>query len=182
MAGRLPRVTGAVGAIDTAGEGGVFTPGFGLPVAVTETTTLSGANLVRAIQIVLPLRVVVGKLVFEVTTTSASDLCSVGIYDKDKNRLFHSGAVSTTSAEIKDINLASSVTLEPGVYWSAWTGDNTTFKLRAAVTGTTANAIFRTNSSRCGAAANSSSSGVLPATLGDITGASLNAALIYLEP
>ena len=183
MAGRLPRVTGATGSVDTAGEGGFFA-GTLNPTTVSLTAALGANNRVLVSQFVLPFRVVVGKIVFDITTASAAGLASVGIYDKDKNRLLHAGAVSTTVAELKSVTLGTSVTLEPGVYFVAHTADNNTaqFRLHRTETSVLLAAFMTKNANRMGRAANNSVSGVLPATLGAITPIAQNIVGAYFEP
>ena len=171
MAGRLPRVTGATGSVDTAGEGGFYTPTiFQAGDTGTAQTQVTSNNQVQVTQFVLPFRAVVGQLTFEVTTASASGLFGVGLYDKDKNLLLKSLGISTTAAEFKTESLASSVTLEPGVYFVAFTVDNTTARSRTNVSGTMRTFPNEAGNIRNGVAANAGSSGVLPATLGAITG------------
>lgn len=183
MAGRLPRVTGAVGSIDTAGEGGFYGGHIYQPSnPATATSVLVANNDVRVYQFVLPFRVVIGKIVFEVSTTAASGLCSVGLYDVRKNRVVHAGAISTTSAGIKDIDLSASVTVEPGVYYVAFTGDNTTFKLRAITRSALQIDLERQNAVRSGTSANDSVSGVLPTALGDLTDLEHDIAGVWFEP
>ncbi|KKK75866.1 hypothetical protein LCGC14_2869420 [marine sediment metagenome] len=176
--------TPAAATVDTAGEGGFF-GGAVNGTALDDTASASGAaDQVQAYQFVLPYRAVVGKIVFEVTTLSVGAFASVGIYSADGNtRLVHAGAISTTLAEVKDVTLASSVTLEPGVYVFSHTVSDATAKLRAFITSDAIGSGFRnTNGDRQGNAANASVSGVLPATLGAITTTGTNIAAAYFEP
>ena len=189
MAGRLPRVTGAVGSIDTAGEGGILVPFIYLADQNTSASTVASANDVRGGQWVLPLRITVRKVVISIKTLSAvgsgNDVCGVGIFDKDKSLLFETGALSTTSTGAISTTLATAVTLEPGVYWGMYTIANTTAALqgiRTASTGISMEAFLNENSDRIGVAANSASPvGVMPAALGAITSGATFMPVIYLE-
>ena len=130
MAGRLPRVTGATGVVDTAGEGGFFG---GTVFAAHEigVETMDSTDEVVAYQFVLPFRAVVGRITFRVSTTEDSTFAGFGIYDKDGNRLVHTGAVSVASGGVKSTTVTA-VTLEPGIYIHAWTADGTTFAVNTA--------------------------------------------------
>ena len=181
MSGRLPRFPGVVATVDTAGEGGFFAP-TNMPQTDTSTAADTGADQVRVIQFVLPIRAVVRNVVFEVVTLSAGGLASVGIYDKDSNRLLHSGAISTATTGVKSGVVSPSVTLEPGVYFLAWTFDNTTARFRGVLP-TGFLTLLSKNATRTGFAANASVSGVLPATLGTITlSTGMTPAIGYFEP
>ena len=153
-------------------------------MGLTETANASaGADVVKVWQFVLPYRAVVGKIVFQISTLSVGAFASVGIYNAGgTNLLVHTGAVSTTDAEIKNISLASSVTLEPGVYLFAWTHSDATIRMRGWVSSNTNQGFLIQNGDRVGDAANASSSGVLPATTGAITVFARNIAAAYFEP
>ncbi len=185
MAGRLPRVTGATGSVDTAGEGGflggtVFSTAGGAGVETMDT-----ADEVAVYQFVLPFRAVVGRISFGVSTLEASTFAGFGIYDKDGNRLVHSGAVSVAATGVKSVTVTA-VTLEPGIYFHAWTVDGTTAAINVsgdASNGTAADIQVQGSAAKIGKAANASSSGVLPATLGTVTGnTTLRLPIVYYEP
>ena len=179
MANQLTRYA-TVATVDTAGEGGffgVFPFGGSGGVGVV----LGAANRVRVQQFVLPFREIIRNIVFEITTLSVGGLCSVGLYDVGKNLLVHSGAISTTLAEFKN-TAVTAVTVEPGIYYLAWTGDNNTFILRTFASGDAAMNALRQNGTRVGRAANSSTAGVLPATLGTITNEFIASPSVYFEP
>ena len=179
MANQLTRYA-TVATVDTAGEGGFFG---GLPFGGKGVagTTLGANDRVRVHQFVLPFRTIIRNIVFDIEVASASGLCSVGLYDVGKNLFVHTGAISTTTDEIKN-TAVTAVTLEPGIYYLAWTGDNNTFKLTSLSIGDAAMQPLRINGTKVGRAANSSSSGVLPATLGAITVENINVPAVYFEP
>lgn len=168
----------------TAASGGFFGIQLSPQSGGTVTAALTGANTVKAVEFVLPHYCIVRKVVSEVTTTFNGGLYAVGLYNAAKTVLLvDSGAILTTTAQVNTITLATPVALPPGVYWLAYTGDNTTFVLRGLTTGGTASYNMMTkNAARMGGAANASAAGVLPATLGAITIGPLNAAAVYFEP
>ena len=169
MANQLTRYA-TVATVDTAGEG-AFLGGIIYPnSAAISTETLASANDVMVYQFVLPFRAVVRNIGFQVQTLEVGKLAGFGLYDVNGNLLVHTGAVSTTTTGRKFTSVTA-VTLEPGVYFLAWTADGTTFAYITAVnisTGTQA-AFWNQSATRVGKAANASSAGVLPATLGTIT-------------
>jgi hypothetical protein len=167
--------------IDTVGMGGFF-GGTVNPATATTTTSALTANQVRVMQFVLPFACTVRKVVSEITTLSVGGFYGVGLYDAAGNRVVTTGAQSTTNTGIFSVTLSTPVTLVPGVYYSAWTGDNTTVILRALTTGQTSETYMRTNAARNGSAANASAAGVLPATLGTITSTAYNVAAVWFEP
>ncbi|KKL86480.1 hypothetical protein LCGC14_1944300 [marine sediment metagenome] len=171
MAGRLPRVTGATGVVDTADLGYFF--GYTVTDSVTTAGTVfvSTNNQVRAFLFVLPFREIVRRITITITNSIASSLVGVGIYDKDGNRLLHSGAIDSSSAAVISTTITA-VTLEPGVYYFAQTTNDTTVQARIwSAVNVTGPILNEGTLKLVGSAANSSSSGVLPATLGTITAA-----------
>lgn len=171
--------------LTTAGQGGFFGVTIVQAASAVNTTVLAGANAVKAMQFVLPFSVTVRKVVSEVVTTSAGGLYSVGIYDAAATSLLlSSGAQLTTTATVISVTLGTPVLLSPGVYWLAWTGDNTTFTLRGTSLSGAASVsnMLIANANRVGGAANASVAGVLPAALGAITTAGLNIPAVWFEP
>jgi hypothetical protein len=167
--------------VDTADEGGFF----GFLINTPQTNAGAGiaggvANRVFVTQFVLPFRVVVRNIVFDVTTQEIGALAGVGLYNPAGERVVTSGAISTTGAEVKTVAITP-VTIEPGVYFVAWTCDGTTAAGRFATGGTSFINIVNKNAVRVARAANASSAGVLPATLGALTGESHNTLMVYFE-
>ena len=174
--------TPAAATVDTAGEGGFYGVCINAGPNSVTSAVLASVNLVKVYQFVLPFRAIVRNLTFEIEVLSVGGLCSVGLYSADGNILrVHSGAVSTTTTGIKNV-VASAVTLEPGVYFHSWTGDNITFKLRSFVSAQGWNNLINNNANRVGSAANPSVAGVLPATLGAITPTAANTPAVYYAP
>ena len=169
-----------VATVDTADQGYLYAP-YG-PTANATTTALASADQVRVYQFVLPYRVLVARLAFSIATLSVGGLAGVGIHDKDKNKLFANEGISTTTTGVKTGTVSPSVTLEPGVYYVTWTADNTTVTLFASTTGSAQGTLLNAQSAKAGVAANTSTAGVLPATLGTITGAVLAPPIFIIEP
>ncbi len=170
MSGRLPRLPGVVASVDTAGEG--YFIGVTINVGSTDGGLIvSGVNQTWARQFVLPFRAKVSNIITEVTTAGASGKkYGVGLYDKDKNLLFKTAALDANSQTVQSDTLATSVTLEPGVYWLASTCDDAATGFRVLTTETDQSfGPVNENTVRGGTAANASSAGVLPATLGTIS-------------
>ncbi len=161
--------TPAAATVDTAGEGG-FWPVTIYPAVSGSTDSVNTANDVVVAQFVLPFRAVVGNISFGVFTLEAGKFAGFGIYSVAGNRLVHSGAVSVASTGTKSASITA-VTLEPAIYFFAWTIDGTTAALQAVNTYTNGQHALVSNavSTRYGIAANPSVAGVLPATLGVIT-------------
>ena len=118
---------------------------------------------------VIPFRLVVRNISFEVDTLEVGKLCGIALYNADKTLALESGAQSTTTTGLKTKTITA-VTLEPGTYWFAWTADGTTFAFEAFVVISSIHTHLNKTTPRTGTAANSSSSAVFPATLGTITG------------
>jgi hypothetical protein len=141
------------------------------PQAIQAAVMVASANQVRAHRMVVLRRTTIKRIIFEITTLSAGGNCSIGIYSADGNTLLvHTGAVDTGTTGNKNIDVADA-TLDPGVYWLAWTADNTTVQCRQITGSTVLVNIMNAVAVRVGTAANASSGGVLPSTLGTITAA-----------
>ena len=169
MANQLTRYA-TVASVRTADQGYFFGYTIATPGAGNTTLKVDSVNQVRVYQFVLPFRVVVRKVTFEVTTLDAGNFAAMGLYDADGNLVLTSGAITTAATGIL-VNAITAVTVEPGVYFLAFTADTTTAAFRAL----NPVGIFRdlTNDSatakREGNAANVSSVAVFPATLGTVT-------------
>lgn len=188
MPGRIPRIAGGGGgaSFSVAGRGGLWVPMDSYPSATISSIFTGTVNLVRFYQFTNPFTVTVRRMIFRLTVNGAAGtFCSIGVYDLDGNRLFHTGAVAADGAlAVKDIVLGTPFVLQPGAYIVAWTTDGTA----AAATGL--NAISNVNEilnagtdSRTGTAANAGSGGVVPATLGALTDVnSVGIILTFLAP
>ena len=180
MANQLTRYA-TVATVDTAGEGGFFGFLINTPQTSAGAAITNAADRVLVTQFVLPFRVVVRNVVVDITTLEVGKLAGFGLYDAAKNLVLASGAISTTTTGVKS-DVITPVTVEPGVYFVAWTADGTTAAGRFATGGTNYINIVNENAVRTARAANASSAGVLPATLGALTEESHNTLMVYFEP
>lgn len=186
----VPAANGGAADLRTA-QKGYFWGAVGFnDAAITGTATPiapTGANTVLVFQFALDAIVTVRKVTFlNGSTVTASATASFGIYDLSGNLLLDSGAFSTAVATQNLTNtLGSPVTLNPGIYWFAQACTNGTNDAR----GSAAGAIFtgsvlpiarNLNTVRQGTAANAYSGGVLPATLGVVTGVTTRAPVAIL--
>lgn len=156
--------------VNSSGVGGFYgryiTPPFG---AIGITATF--ANEVRAFQFVLPYAVTVSKVTASVSAP-ATGAADVGIYSLAGNRLIYTNGAINTGASVGAQTLpivGGPVTLIAGVYYFAQTITSVTPQMQAVNTTITDQQANNGGVARCGQAANSSSGGVLPATLGVIS-------------
>jgi hypothetical protein len=184
VTGILPPANGGITSITTADQGGFWGAWVGYEVGnIAGGTIISANNQVRVWQFVLPFRCVVGHITFRLTTGIASSLTDIGIYSADGNtKLVSTGAIDTSGAAADKTTPVGPVTLNPGVYYFAWTSNDATVQLYRHGSDTTQIPLMNTGTAkRIGTAANSSSSGVLPSSLGTITAANVNFPMAYFE-
>lgn len=134
------------------------------------TNPEAGVNQVRCCRFLIPIEITVASLHFEVTTGDSGKVANLGIYSSDGNTLLcNTGAVSITATGAKSVTLGSPVTLPAGMYWLAWTGNSSALRMRGVAADATA--FTNAGTAQIGTAANSSSVGVFPSTLGAISAA-----------
>jgi hypothetical protein len=131
--------------------------------------TMGAANEVQVFKFLLPLPLIVTRITAYIGIASAGGLFGVGVYSSAGAKLVASGAQSTTATGAIEATVGA-VTIGPGWYWLAVTMDNTTGAFRSANNDATADAVLNQSFAQKGTAANASVAGVLPATLGSITG------------
>ncbi len=168
MPGRLPRLPGVVATVDTAGEGG-FAGGLIYPMAATSGgLVFPAANTVFCLNMVLPFRCIVGQINSQVTTLQVGQFYGIGLYNMNGDLVVRTPAISSTTTGVKNTSTTATVTVEPAPYWFCWSADDATVQLQRL------NLSGFIRSSDVGqilfSAANASSAGVLPATLGTLTG------------
>ena len=162
----------------TSGQGGFIGPGYMLETALTGQLSqilLSGtANQITVWQFQLFATYVISKVTIRVVTGSAGATASFGIYNASGNKVLDSGAMGVgSSSTTVTVTLGSSVTLGPGTYYLASSSTSTNvyvegFSPNSAVV--TMTSLLNLNATRIAQAANSTSGGVMPATLGTLTG------------
>lgn len=176
--------------LSTIGQGG-FWGGLGTSfppvgsVATTVAMSPSGANNVTCSQFVLNYTVLVRKIVFRVGgTAAAASTANLGIYDASGNKFIDSGTFSTaSSATILSNTLTTPVSLFPGVYFYCWSDTSTTVTATGYAT-LAANVVlmYNQNANRYVAATNTTSAGVMPATLGSLTTSTNDFVFGFFEP
>jgi len=129
---------------------------------------------------------VISKVTVRVNTGNAGETGNFGIYSMAGNRLVDSGALNL-AIQATVTSTITPVTLAAGSYYFAQSATGT----NAYVVGFTANTfiasmtgVFNDNATRVATAANFTSGGVMPATLGVLTadtGNYLNAAAAFFE-
>ena len=181
MANQLTRYA-TVATVDTADQGYFFGGVVHWPTASSAGTVVGVNNQIRLIQFVLPFRAVVRRLALEISTLSVGGNLGVGLYDAGGNLILESGAISTTTTGIKTASITA-VTLEPGVYFHVETADNTTVQVRKVGLSAQVRNLLNANAvEKSGLAANTSTAGVLPATLGAIIVTTNTPTMVLYEP
>ena len=114
--------------------------------------------------------IVIGKMTLEVFTLSSGSHVSFAIYSLAGNRLVDMGPVLTTTTGYKTVSITP-VTLKPGWYFLAQTADSTVPKVRQGPTidSTIVQIANQGSNLYFASAANSSSAGQLPSTLGALS-------------
>ena len=130
---------------------------------------MGAANEVQVFKFLMPLPLIITRITAYIGIASAGGLFGVGVYSSAGAKLIASGAQSTTSTGAIEATVTAT-TIGPGWYWLAVTMDNTTSAFRSANNDATADAVLNQSFTQKGTAANASVAGVLPTTLGAITG------------
>jgi hypothetical protein len=150
--------------------------GYFVPTSTIPTTQLAGAivasnNQVRVLQVVLPFKITVAKITAAVTTLAAGSTCDVGMYSVDgTTKLINAGGFSGAAVATVTTSVTP-VTLNPGPYYFAWTCSDATVGFRGIGFSTEMGNILNNQTvKKVGTAANAGSAGVLPSSLGAITG------------
>jgi hypothetical protein len=161
--------------------------GFPFPYAYYAGTTMEGAvagttpNQITVFQFQLTSTYVISKVTIRVVTGAAASTMNFGIYSSTGSKLLDSGAITTaTSSTNETVTLGSSVTLTPGTYYFAQSASGSVSTALSLPQGIPASSptILNLNAVRVGQAANATSGGVMPATLGTITSDTLNLGVI----
>jgi len=187
VSGILPMANGGAANASTAGQGYFFGYTIYLPSA-TQTTAgdFQSANRVYVYQFVVPFQVTVRKVSINIGTGLAGSHVNVGLYNNSGSKLIDSGAFDTSVTGVLTATLGSPVVIPAGVYYQAQSSDSTSASLipttgpnPASISGPFLNASV----SRIGRAANATSAGVLPATLGALTNDTFSFPLVtFFEP
>jgi len=142
----------------------------------TGTIAMSAvANQVKCVRMYMTENFLVERMAFEVTTLLAGSSGDVGIYSDAGNLIVHTGALSTASTGAKSATGLSGFLQRQTMYRYCFCNTSTTPAARSVnttdVTNTLENSFIASPAE--GTAANACAAGVLPATLGTITSASV---------
>lgn len=167
--GSLPAAQNTV-LVGTSDQG-YFIPSSTMPTTQLAGTVITANNQVRALQVVLPFKMTVAKITVAVTALAAASTCDMGFYSADgTTKIVNAGGFSGAAVAIVTTTITP-VTLNPGPYYFAWTCSDSTVGFRALAFSTEMGNILNNQTvKKSGTAANAASGGVLPSSLGAITG------------
>jgi hypothetical protein len=169
---------------NTLGQGWFFGGQDYNPVGSAAGAAINLESAVACVQLILESKWVISSAAaFCITGAGSGKFATAGIYSADGNtKLIDCGAsafdMSTHSQAVSQVTFESPITLEPGVYWFAWTstsagGGMLTHELNSSLSDLLNNWSFPNSSPvvpvRFGTAANAATGTTLPATLGAIT-------------
>lgn len=151
------------------------------PIGTIGTANVNPANQVRVYRFRHNARLLVTRLAFAIATASSGGFASVGLYNADGTTLLiDSGPQSTTSGGTLELENPADYDLVPGTYILAWTADNVTATLRTMALDANLATLINAGEVEIGTAANASTAGQLPGTLGALTGANVAIATVKL--
>ncbi|HTD23739.1 MAG TPA: hypothetical protein VK738_13860 [Terriglobales bacterium] len=172
--------------LNSSGVGGFWPVSIAMP-----SNYQSGGNMVNnsndvwVYQFFLPFKVQIGKVSYRIANGVAASTGDLGIFDIFGNRLAYTGGFTTANSNTTSTTslLGSPITLNAGFYYFAQTNSSNIVTIVAAnIAGGPGSIVISGGSKTWGTAANASSGGVLPATLGTITSSTLaNPAWVYFE-
>lgn len=118
-----------------------------LPPGLTTSNVpaVAYANQCRFRLVILPHRITITRVGYNIGTASAGGTMAIGIYNTDGNLIVQTGPQSTGSTGTFTISLTST-TLEPGEYYVGHGADNTTVAIAGNTGNAVATAIFNTAS------------------------------------
>lgn len=174
--------------VDTADKGYMF----GVSIQGMEasgSTTAFGLNLHKVWQFVVPHRITVGNIIFEVTTASgpATNL-NLGLWNAAATTLvLQTGVLSAAGSP--DINATgiktvaiTAVTVDPGVYWLTMTTDSLVLVLRGiSPSSAYLNFLNAGAVEKVGNCANDGAAGVFPASCGTVTASSTSPPMVLFQ-
>lgn len=156
---------------------GGFPPPSGQLTTASATGDTNGANVVAMLRCWFP-GGIVNKITFEVTTASGTHNSSFGLVNSAGTLVLSTGQLCDTSTPSMNTTGAKIITssstncgsasvgigsyLQPGYYYLAQTGDDTTLKLRSIAPSANFTTLFNAVIINSGHTASGSTSGVLP--------------------
>ncbi|HEY6271211.1 MAG TPA: hypothetical protein VIX19_04350 [Terriglobales bacterium] len=126
--GTLAPANGGVAANSGVSASGFFLGSIGPPMGTTTGLGVASSGNIGACSFVLPWTATVGHISFSIGTVSSGNHVDVGIYDSSGAIQVHTGSQSTTSTGQFVVSVTST-SLSPGVYFAAYTFDNTAARL-----------------------------------------------------
>lgn len=133
--------------------------------------THATANTIRVFKFRVTAPIEITRVTVNSNTNVSGGFYALGIYnDAGTTKLLDTGAVSTTTWSGTTTITVSSVTLQPDVwYWLAETTSSNSIQMLLVSLNSNMSAVLNGVTTVMGTAANSSTAGVLPSTLGTIT-------------
>jgi len=147
--------------------------------ATSSSSFIGSSNGVRAQMFSLDQPIPVSKVNLTIGSTSSGGYAYFGIYDQNKNQIFWTRFLTTTSATLS--NSVTSILLLTGVYFYAQGADNTAATSAAFAASNFPSATLNKNLVRQGTCANGISSSSMPATLGTISSTDNAVAYVFFE-
>ena len=150
-------------------------PFYGSSLGTGVVNNTSTTNQLSVWQFIFLASIVISRVSVKIGTGVAAQTVNFGIYSQAGNKLLDSGAMAAaTSSTISSVTITP-VTISPGIYWFAQSTTHLSVNI-GVINGVTASFtdFLNTNGTYVGTAANITSGGVMPATLGAITGSDLN--------
>jgi len=161
----------------TSGQGGFIGPNIGslFPYYSVPTTFVTGGiisgtiNQITAFQFVLPYSITISRVSVIIDTAQAGATVNVGIYSAAGSKLLDSGGLSASSTGAVHATITP-VALAAGVYYFAQSASNTAVAVETLQPASSKDVnMLNALSVKVGQAANSTSGGLMPATLGTLT-------------
>jgi hypothetical protein len=161
----------------TSGQGGFFGAGWLNPLpyytntgTITSTIISSTINQITVFYFMLLYNITISKVTVRCTLGEASAHANFGIYSTAGTKLLDSGAFDFSASNTTRTATITPVSFTPGVYFFAQSADNTSTTTPGLQPFSVATInMINLNAARIGQSANSTSGGVMPATLGTIT-------------
>jgi hypothetical protein len=168
--------------LNVADQGGFWGITITVPWSTQDSNIISFANQVYCQQFVLPYRVNIGKVTYQVTTTAAASIGDIGLYSATGNLVLNTGGFSTAVLGIATAPVVGGpVVLNAGVYLFAYTNSTNLVQMRQLTTSGASPLLNNQTVKKMGQAANAASGGVLPATLGNISAILVGPPITFFE-
>ena len=184
VSGSLPPANGGVASSSVASQDYFLAPAGIIGATSSANRGAQTSNKVQGCQFDLDRSVTFTRMSVWVVTTSNGNHENIGIYNGAGTSLLVQGTVTLgASSGVIGTATVSQTTLNPGTYWLETSPDNATSALIAFGTMSTGTSLLNGGSIvRNGASANSTSAGVMPASLGVVTANTTGCAQVLLEP